>query len=264
MPSVIASHWRVEQENLALMLDYDGTLTPIVKNPDHAFISTDRVEILRLLARHPKIHLAIVSGRSVSKLLEFMRPLQDEKILFCGLHGGEIYDPKLKDFLLSPEKTIGLNFLTRFKEDLLLALKNFNWIQQSLLIEDKNYSLALHYRNAEPLTKHAAISLFEKKFHSSAELVESFKLQPGKEVLEVLPKSFDKGQCVNFLYHLWRKTNSVYPVYVGDDLTDEFAFQAVNRLKGLSVCIGKPLDQTEAKNTLTAIDELYKTLEGIF
>ncbi len=263
MPSVIANHWCIDQENLALMLDYDGTLTPIVENPADAFISVEWVEILRLLARHSKIRLAIVSGRSVSQLLEFMQPLKNENILFCGLHGGEIYDIRSKKFLQSPENACNLNSLIRFKDSLLCILKETKLLQQGIVIEDKNYSLALHYRNAEQPIKQAAIGLFEKKFQSSPELIESFKLQPGKEVLEILPKSFDKGQCVNFLYQFWEKTNSVYPVYVGDDLTDEFAFQVVNQLKGLSICIGKSLDETEARCTFTSSYELFEALEGM-
>lgn len=260
MPSLIANTWLSEQEYLGLMLDYDGTLTPIVEDPSKAFILSDRIEILRSLSRQHNIRLAIVSGRSIEQLRFFLEPLSREDILFCGLHGGEIYLPRTSTFLQVSENQTFKKLLEQFKADLLTVLERECLCQEGIFVEDKQYSIALHYRRAKAAIKQAAMAIFNQQFYASENLSEHFKIQPGKEVLEVLPKTFDKGNCVQFLYKYWGKAHSIKPCYVGDDLTDEAAFVAVNQLNGISLCINKPPDETMAFLTLSSVEALYDEL----
>lgn len=78
--------------------------------------------------------------------------------------------------------------------------------------------------------------------------------------MEIMPASCDKGACVQFLYQHWEQECPIRLCYVGDDLTDESAFKAVNELGGMSIHIGKVIESTQATYTLSSVEDLYDAL----
>lgn len=251
-------------QHIGLMLDYDGTLTPIVENPKDAQIAEDKLNILKQLAQSPKISLAIVSGRSVQQLEGFLGDLTSFSVIFCGLHGGEIVQYSEKRVLKTPLPSIQEK-VAHFKSDLesLLAAEN---ILDRIFLEDKGYSLAMHYRLAGEPSKAIAMDCFCTAFKGLNGKMEAFRSQEGKEVLELVPKDFSKGACVEFLMDYWHRESSGidrYPIYVGDDLTDEAAFISVNRLGGTSVRVGESKENTYARSAIRSINLLYDGLNQL-
>jgi trehalose 6-phosphate phosphatase len=257
---------------LQLLLDYDGTLAHITQNPTDAFLTDSCLELLRQLARCRNVQLAIVSGRSVKQLCHFLSPLQQENIWLGGLHGGEVYHLKTNTYvqqllLQLPEQ----QQFQQFKVALAKALQQQNLLTQGILLEDKQHTLALHYRLANLPVQHKAIVLLHQYLQTHLKPASAFKLQAGKQVIEVLPSGIDKGHCVQFLHQYWETHPTVLPsfaappliCYIGDDLTDEAAFQAVNQLNGLSIVVGKPLTESCAKATLPTVESVSAILEQL-
>lgn len=258
----ITSLWASAQTHLALMLDYDGTLTPIVDNPNLAIMSETHLNLIRQLSMHPRIHLAIVSGRSVNQLRPFLSSLFDTPLLLCGMHGGEVYNPAADQFLKSIDVPLYRSHIQAFQAELNSVFKADQW-QQGLRIESKEVSITLHYRQAEAALKQSACDIFTALYHADSSLVNLFRIQVGKEVLEIVPKAFNKGEGVAFLAQYWGNVAPLTLCYVGDDLTDEAAFSHVNAQEGISVCIGKALSTTEARYTLPSVTALYEQLDTL-
>ena len=249
---------------LALMLDYDGTLTPIVNDPSTAYISNTHLEVLLKLSQLDNIKLAIVSGRSVEQLLYFLNPLVSQNILFCGLHGGQIYCTKTQQHLKSIQSESTHEILKGFESALIQLLFENNLLNTGLIIENKEYAVAMHYRMAERSVQEKAMVLFEQLYAADAELTTLFRLQLGKQVLEILPTVFNKGDGVRFILDYWQDTVKLLPCYVGDDLTDEAAFIVVNEKNGISVCIAKAANETTARYVIPTIDRLYVELQKLY
>ncbi|MEN9214078.1 MAG: trehalose-phosphatase [Gloeomargarita sp. DG02_3_bins_56] len=259
MPLTIAEYWH-RGYPLALMLDYDGTLTPIVADPTQAFLPPAGLELLRQVCRHPQIHVAIVSGRSLPQLLHFCRELTAEALILCGLHGGEIYQLPEHRFLRQPEREQLLGQLQPIRDMVLEELNRCNWFDAGVRVEDKTYSIAVHYRHVSPESKPLVIELLQGLFRNHSALCAPFKLQAGKEVLEILPRTFDKGDCVAFLWDFWQV---VQGCYIGDDLTDEAAFAVVNQRGGLSIAVGKTPGTTAAQVICPEVADVYRELVAL-
>lgn len=259
MPSLIAEYWD-HIHPLALMLDYDGTLTPIVPDPTQAFLPLEGLALLRNLCRHPDLYVAIVSGRSIPQLQHFLRELLTEKITLCGLHGGEIYQPHTNQFLRQPDRDQLQVFLQPIRDMLHQELTRHHFLELGVIIEDKTYSLAVHYRQAPAAIKPRVMELVYTLFSVSNGITNVCKLQPGKEVLEILPKTFDKGDCVTFLWDFWQV---VQGCYIGDDLTDEAAFAVVNQRGGVSIAVGKTPTTTQAQYICADVADVYRELAAL-
>lgn len=271
MPSQIVRKYldngRESGMNMALMLDYDGTLAPIVQNPQDAFIPSGHIDLLCQLSRLPDLHLAIVSGRSVVQLKNFLCPLMSEKnLIFCGLHGGEVYLPADDMFLLRPSQNETLilieNFIRNFRDRWVHKTEGF----QGITLEEKGYSLAMHYRGVHADIRSRAIEAFVDTMNDHPALCQFFRIQAGKEVLEILPKSFSKGKAVHFLLKYWQQTypdRRFSPCYIGDDITDEAAYEVVNAKGGLTIYVGSAVAATCAQEALAAPEQVYEALRHI-
>src|SRR6267143_1599305 len=103
----------------------------------------------------------------------------------------------------------------------------------ALVLEDKGMNLALHYRLAPEL----AATVHEALRRLVEELGDDFELQSGKMVMEIKPSGKDKGTAIaEFLAEAPFRDR--LPVFIGDDLTDEFGFELINRVGGCSVKVG--------------------------
>lgn len=269
---------KTSNQILALMLDFDGTLAPIVDDPMGAALVPGLLPVLKSLVNHPQIKMAFVSGRSIDQLRHFLSGMQDEDTLFCGMHGGEIFNPKTQTYLREFQSDVVKDTLPVFTEALVAALDKANFLKNGIFMEKKNHSIVMHYRMLDANYHQAAVDIFHQqvdalKTKSSEPFV--FKVQAGKTILELLPAAFDKGDCVRFLMDYWQSekvsksqeasARRLFPFYMGDDITDEYAFGAVNQYNGLSVVVGKPLTESEATHAIAdelAVSQVLTTLAG--
>ncbi len=210
------------EQAYALFLDFDGTLVDIVERPEAVAVEPDLPDILLRLQERLGGALAIVSGRPVSFLDHHLKPYRFD---MAGLHGleqriaGDLH-------LCDPDDHPQLRRMIGRLKDVVAD-------KAGILIEDKGCSVAIHWRLA-PQEKEFALSTA----HAAVEALGSeYRLQHGKAVAEILPSAAGKGKVIeSFLQAAPYKGRR--PIFVGDDLTDENGFKAVNARGGLSVRIG--------------------------
>ncbi|HEX2727420.1 MAG TPA: trehalose-phosphatase [Beijerinckiaceae bacterium] len=206
----------------ALFLDFDGTLVEIAERPDAVVVHPELGDALTGLRRSLGGALAIVTGRSINVIDGFIAPHTFD---VAGLHGveyrlsGQLFPCRIEDH---PDLRQAIAALEqRFAE------------QPGVLIEDKGCSVALHWRLAPEAEDEATHVLDEMV----AGLGNAYRLQLGKAVGEVLPARASKGRIIE---HYLREPpyRGRRAIFAGDDLTDEHAFEAVNRLGGISIRVG--------------------------
>ncbi|MBU0761961.1 MAG: trehalose-phosphatase [Candidatus Altiarchaeota archaeon] len=204
-------------EKLVLLLDYDGTLTPIVDRPENAVLSPDVRELLKTLSENDSILLGVFSGR---RLKEIKSIIGLECIYYCGSHGLEsegFESPVAEEALLKVQPTV-----SEVREKLSPTVSVFD----GAFLEDKKYSLVLHYRLVNDAEKQNIRKSFEKVVKPY--IGGGFVIKENKMTLEFLPDlEVNKGAAVNALKKHLRNAgvNSFSTVYVGDDETDEDVFR---------------------------------------
>lgn len=223
---------------LLLMLDYDGTLVPITPHFEDAWISKDTLDLLARIAQLPGVQLAIVSGRSVSQLLVFLHNLIGYPIYLVGLHGGEVYDLQNQQPLQEPS----LEYKTAIATLKAYLIAHHVHQLPGIVLEDKGYSLGVHYRLATDAVAEQALAHLREGLETQG-LAMDFILRPGKKLLEAVPKGFHKGIGVEELLELatQRFGHPPHLTYVGDDITDFDAFRAVNAHSGMAIYVGSQL-----------------------
>ncbi|HLS80964.1 MAG TPA: trehalose-phosphatase [Steroidobacter sp.] len=228
----------------AFFLDVDGTLLEIAATPQAVHVSERLKTLLNELSVRLQGALALVSGRSVSDLDALFSPAR-----FCaaGVHGCE--RRTASGALLQPEvDEVGVA-LARAE------LAEFIRGHEGLLLEDKGYGVALHYR----LAPHMQEEVLRRMTSLLERLGPGFELQAGKCVYELRPANWNKGAAVS-AFMQEAPFRGRQPVYVGDDVTDESAFAAANALGGISVRVGKPAP-TAARYALHSVLEVHRWLE---
>jgi trehalose-phosphatase len=214
-----------------LLLDYDGTLTPIAERPELALLPPDVARTLRTLSRRLKV--VIMSGRSLRDL----RKLVGEKgVYYGGNHGMEIEGPGISFAL--PKATRFRPLLRRVSRELRERMRGV----KGALVEDKGLSLSLHYRLVDPKREGEVREILEEVTGPHRDRL---RITEGKKVLEVRPNlPWDKGRASLLLLRLLDRGRKL-PVYLGDDRTDEDAFRALNRRGGVTVLVSeKPVDSS--------------------
>ncbi len=209
--------------NIFLFLDYDGTLTPIVDRPEAAVLDENVRAILnRLKSKYP---IAVISGRA---LPDIMGRVNIKDILYAGNHGAQLWDGK--NMVSGTDGPVDTGILNEFKEKVFSALRDIDGV----MIEDKGMTISIHYRNVSRRYREKVAERFRNIADS---YTDKFRITTGKEVFEVRPLNvWDKGSAV--LWILKNFGNGRTPVYIGDDVTDEDVFKAVNRT-GVSISIGE-------------------------
>jgi trehalose 6-phosphate phosphatase len=208
---------------LAFFLDVDGTIVEIAPTPDEVVVDAELVDLLRALFLRTHGALAFVSGRSITTLDRLFQPLM---LPVAGLHGferrnaGGVYCRRP----LPPGE-----LLSRARE----VLRELCGRNPELLLEDKRFALALHYRQA-PQLESEVLSVVSRL---AAELGSAFALQRGRCVAELRPTDASKAAAIAAFMEE-APFRGRRPVCLGDDLTDESAFDWVNRAGGLSVAVG--------------------------
>ena len=206
----------------AFFLDIDGTLLELVERPDLVRVDPALVKLLGGLQQAAGGALALISGRSVADVDALFAPLE---LPVAGQHGIERRDAAGRVH----RHALPLEPLRRAAA----RLHGFAAAHPGLLLEDKGNSLALHYRQAPQLAEVARAELEAV----AAGLGDEFELQAGKMVFELKPGGRDKGIVIEeFMREAPFRGRT--PVFVGDDLTDEYGFEVVNRMRGHAIKVG--------------------------
>jgi len=208
-------------EDASLFLDLDGTLLEIAESPRAVLVGQETCDLLHGARERLDGRVAIVTGRSVDDVRAMFPSLE---INIAGSHGLEIRWADGRT--LAPQRPEALDYV-------LDRMRRLQAERRDLLIEDKPFGVALHYRRAPQLEaecRHLAESLATET---------GLPLQPGKMVFELKAAHATKATALITLLaeppFLARK-----PVMLGDDINDEPAFRAVNLLGGASIHVGLP------------------------
>jgi len=208
-------------EQIALFLDFDGTLVEIAPSPEDVQLDRRVAPALENLRNQLGGALALVSGRPIAFLDEMLAP---HRFDIAGLHGAQI---RMGGALRSQSET------PEHMREAVRDLVRFANSHVGIIVEDKRISAALHWRLA-PELKDEALELMRK---AAAKLGPGVRLQEGKSVAELVPASASKGSAI-----AWLMATPAYvdrrPVFIGDDITDEDGFETVNAMGGLSIRIG--------------------------
>lgn len=206
----------------ALFLDVDGTLLEIMRHPDDVLAAPRLKQLLAAASRSLGGALALVSGRTIASLDRIFSPLA---LPAAGLHGLERRDADGR-----------VHYPVGYADRIAAArseLMDFVQSEPGLLLEDKGAALALHYRNA-PSMEDECRRRIAMALRAAGE---DFHVQKGKMVLELKPSGHDKGTAVQ-AFMAEAPFRGRQPVFIGDDVTDEDGFRAVNALGGISIRVG--------------------------
>lgn len=234
---------RAAGKRLAVFLDYDGTLTPIVDRPDQARLSGEMREAMRALARHATV--AGISGRD----LEDVRALVGLADLFyAGSHGFDIAGPQGRHWTYE-EGTPFLAVLDRAERELHERLDRIH----GALVERKRFAIALHYRSVSEESVPAVEAVVDEVLSRYPKLRKS----SGKKIFELQPRiEWHKGKAIQWLLDtLDLDRPDVLPLYIGDDLTDEDAFRSL-RNRGIVIVVRDEPRPTQAVYALERPDDV--------
>src|SRR6516162_1563809 len=228
-------------ERLAVFLDYDGTLTPIVSHPEDAWLSESMRQTLRSLAG--RVPVAILSGRDLD---DVRGRVHVDGIVYAGSHGFDIAGAGgLHRELGAPY----LSVLDAAEAELREALDEIPGAQ----LERKHFSVAAHYRNVNENDVSRVALAVEAVAATHREL----RRIDGKKVYELLPDiDWNKGKAVLWLLEtLQLERGNAFPIFVGDDRTDEDAFCALEK-RGIGILVSEQPQVTAASYWLKNPDEV--------
>ena len=212
-----------EAEICALLLDFDGTLVKLQKRPWDVRVPQRTKRLLERLAGHPKLFVAIVSGRRCQDL---QTRIGVEILHFIGLHGAEEKGKDTKISLAAAKCLAQAERAVRARIDAMRGMR----------VENKGKSFAVHYREASATTARAAKACL---LDLVAPLKHTLRVLDGAMVWEVLPNEIrGKGGAVRDL--LRELPHGTPAIYIGDDGTDESAFRALNGQ--ITIRVGKAPD----------------------
>lgn len=248
-PRVMSS---LKESHILLCLDFDGTLAPIVQKPSEALLPLRIRGVLKTLKGKDWCTVAVISGRTLRSLI---RKVRLEGIIYGGNHGSQLRGPNI-DF----QAPIGPETYRAF-EMIKSSVGRLTAVMNGVVIEDKTHSLSIHFREVEEtdvpqLTR--IISRTVQPFINDGYV----RISTGKKVFDITPSSWNKGKAVQWLLrHLCLSTmsQSLVPVYIGDDTTDEDAFAAIGQ-NGLTVVVGNGR-RSAAQYYLRDTDEVLRLLE---
>jgi alpha,alpha-trehalase len=235
----------------ALFLDYDGTLTPIVAQPDQAVLSEAMRETLRTLAETCTV--AIVSGRGLD---DVRQRVALENMTYAGSHGFEIDGPN-QTRLRNEKGAQALPALDAAEKQLHNRLADI----EGALVERKRFSIAVHYRNVAAAHTDAVADIVDEVLYDH----DGLRKGHGKKVFELQPDvAWDKGHAVRWLLRrLDLDEKTVRPIYIGDDVTDEDAFRVLQE-SGLGIVVhGRETRSTYARYGLADPEEVQTFLQQL-
>lgn len=210
-----------DKSQYCLFLDIDGTISEFNTEPQLAYIPNETLNIIKNLKKIG-INIFFITGRSINIA---QKMLQTTEFSIAGSHGLEI---KIDNHRMKYNSDINLLKLKKIIEIKCLYLPE-------LLIEYKNYSIALHYRKCPQY-----MPIVENIMKSIQSEYPSMKIIKGKFVHEILPNEANKGTSIEYILSKLNLSHFI-PIFIGDDITDECAFKVINDMNGMSIKVGEGL-----------------------
>ncbi len=211
-------------ESCAILLDIDGTLLDLARTPREVWVPPGLAATLHALHGRTKGALALVSGRSLNDIDLIFAP---DRFPGVGGHGAEMR--------LSTESEAVATHAPPLDPELKRRLAAIARLSPGILLEDKGYSLALHYR----LAPHAERAIYEAVSLIRADLPSAaIEVLPGKCVCEIKQAGFDKASGVREVMR-HEPFSGRRPIFIGDDVTDESVFAIMPELGGLAFSVGR-------------------------
>lgn len=237
------------EKPLAIFLDFDGTLAPIVEDPRHVKLSDSVISTLRSLSG--LCTLGLISGRDRMDLQE---RVGIDGLLYAGNHGLDIAGPGYEKSL--PEAEAAVPQIERATERLREALETI----PGAIIERKRFGVAVHFRQVRSDVERQQIKRVVDTVLADTEL----RMREGKQVLELEPAvAWDKGDAVEwFLETTELDADHVLVIYIGDDETDEDVFAALAG-RGVSIVVDEKLSNSLADYRLADPDEVAHFLQRL-
>ncbi len=233
---------------LVIFLDYDGTLTPVSPQPENAFLPTDMRETLVELSKC--FEVIVISGRDKHNVEHFVNL---PNLLYIGNHGLDMEQPEgaeLKNRIEQSKLSI-----QSAREEIFQTLSLIAGVQ----IEPKKFTTAIHYRHAKEEEQKKVIEITQLILQKYPAL----KIIPGKKVLDICPNiDWNKGRALLWVLSEKFKDKNIYPIYIGDDITDESAFFALPP-HGMGILVGDHGEPTYADFWLKSPVEVKLFLQNL-
>ena len=239
-----------KNKKITIFLDYDGTLTPIVSDPDAAELPDDNRKIITGLSSITPV--AIISGRDLKDLKS---RIEIDTVIYAGSHGFDITGPNGLEMVHKSEKEV-TPALDEAEKRLNEQLKDIRGVK----VERKKFAIAVHYRNVEENDVQEVKDAVQKE----ADRHEILRTGSGKKVLELKPNiAWNKGYALDWLTEKlgWDKEKYLR-MYLGDDITDEDGFEALIE-DGIGILVGTHGKKTSATFALGDTDEVTKFLQHL-
>ena len=227
-----------------LFLDYDGTLSPIVSDPAAAVLVDGAAEALELVAAACPV--AILSGRD---LADIRSRVGIPGIWYAGSHGFELTGPD-GTYHCNDAAAVCVPLLERAATELTHRLARIPGVR----VEHKRFAVAVHYREVEPQHVDEIVALAHLLGQRAG-----LRVTSGRMLVELRPDiDWDKGTTLAWIRDRIDPTDSLLPIYIGDDLTDEDAFDAVH-FDGIGIVVAHGEDgdrKTAAHFVLQSPDQV--------
>ncbi|TKA30395.1 hypothetical protein B0A50_02622 [Salinomyces thailandicus] len=256
----LLSQYRNAKRRL-FMFDYDGTLTPIVKDPQSAVPSDRVIRNLKMLASDPANSVWIISGRDQQFLDEWMGHISE--LGLSAEHGSFMREPDSQTWENLTE-TMDMSWQSK----VLSVFEHYTQKTQGSFIERKKIALTWHYRRSDPELGLSMARECQKHLEQTVAKNYDVEVMPGKANLEVRPRFVNKGEIAKKLVENYGEGYGVAPDFVlclGDDFTDEDMFRSLNSSKldpehVFAVTVGASSKQTLAKWHLLEPSDVVSSL----
>lgn len=219
----------VDLDAIAIFLDVDGTILDIAPKPQDVRVPQELRDALQCIVPRVGGAAAFISGRPLADIDRIFAPL---KLPAVGGHGAEIR--------FCPDGEIQRQAIAPFDDELRQRFATIGNLDPRIIVEDKQYSIALHYRLVPTLAAEvmkSVVSICDKWGAGKLDIL------PGKSVIEVKPRGFNKGTALRqVMAHPLFKGRR--PVFVGDDTTDEAAFAVLPEFSGIGFSVGGTMPGT--------------------
>ncbi|RME93888.1 MAG: bifunctional alpha,alpha-trehalose-phosphate synthase (UDP-forming)/trehalose-phosphatase [Candidatus Hydrogenedentota bacterium] len=233
-----------------IFLDYDGTLAPIVSNPEDAKISSKMKNLLKKMSRFKDFEIVVISGRDARFILE---QVKDISIAVACEHGAIFYpNPSTK-----PVKLVRSNIKTWYPVVKRIMLDYCARVPGSF-VEEKSYGISWHYRGSpDRFAVYQARKLSEEL--ETGLTNEPLSILHGKKVVEARAIEANKGSFARWYVDRYAKSQDTI-IALGDDATDEELFEALNH-RAISIKVGQ--GPTSAKYRLPSQEDVFPFLQSL-
>ncbi|KAL6657563.1 hypothetical protein ACP70R_005343 [Stipagrostis hirtigluma subsp. patula] len=242
-------------KQIVMFLDYDGTLSPIVEDPDRAVMSEEMRDAVRGVAAH--FPTAIVSGRCRDKVFNFVKLTE---LYYAGSHGMDIKGPTAQAEAVRYQA--GSEFVPVIEEVYRTLTAKMESIPGAK-VEHNKFCLSVHFRCVQEEEWDAV----DEEVRSVLKEYPNLKLTHGRKVLEIRPSiKWDKGKALEFLLKSlgYAGRDDVFPIYIGDDRTDEDAFKVLRNMgQGIGILVSKFPKETAASYSLREPVEVKEFLRKL-